>query len=115
MDTELETLDICGTGIRVSDNEEFRKWLSGIDFTYPEDCEASEEMETESSGGGGCAVASGGPGEGAYQFVMVALVLAAVAWGRRKNSKTKVSPVEQRFFRFVRFRGLPGSVAGQAG
>ena len=100
MDTELLTLDICGTGIRVSDNEELREWLSGIEFTYPEDCgdsepesEDNEPMEAESSGGGGCAVASGEFNEEAYHLVMVAL--AAVALGRRKNRKTEVSSAER--------------------
>ncbi len=94
MHTALETLDISGTGICVPDNQQFRDWLErdGMDFIDTDNCEDSKPTDTEdngplaeSSGGGGCAVASERPGEGAYQFVMVALVLAAVAWRRRKN------------------------------
>ncbi len=87
MNTELGELDICGSGIRVSDNEEFREWLGGIDFT---DCEPA----AESSGGGGCAVASGGVVEGAYQLVIVALAFAGLVWVRNRNWKTKVSSVK---------------------
>ncbi len=81
----VTSLDISGTGVECPDDTAFRMWLESLIMFTDNGCYETKPAEQPAQAGGGCAVASGGLKEGAYQFVMVALALAAVAWGRGRN------------------------------